>query len=394
MIGKLKLLSKENEILDIYSYEKLSIDKKSKNELREKLSNGCKLVCGCNDENIEMKISSDFKIYPAHHKDSSIHSIYCPRSKNYSEFKSNYVTGWKQEEDSEQVNVKIKFSLNPQKKNDEKYICDTDPLRKYNYNKEIDGKITLLSLMTHLNLKAWNRIISRDNKIPNDKYEFLNQIYGSSQFINIIRTNKTLQELTFKYSRDKDMKSSESRFVYGYIVNIENDMYNENQKIIHLVSSEKGKPFKFKIKKELLESSKKYLKIKNSNHTAIAGFVSKKYNSFEFFNLAMININDRGLFSESSYEINFYNLLCDNNIPFKKPNERLLEYGGCIPDGIIEMNNKIIFIEIFGFNSDDYNLKKERKIKIIEELKDTHKLLQWDTEEAMPTIEEVLEVIK
>ena len=58
------------------------------------------------------------------------------------------------------------------------------------------------------------------------------------------------------------------------------------------------------------------------------------------------------------------------------------------------MNNKIIFIEIFGFNSDDYNLKKERKIKIIEELKDTHKLLQWDTEEAMPTIEEVLEVIK
>ena len=394
MIGKLKLLSKENKILDIYSYENLSTNKDLKNKLREKLSNGCKLVCCCNNENIEMKISSDFKIYPAHHKDSSIHSIYCPRSKNYSEFKSKYVTGWKQEEDSEQVNVKIKFSLKPPSKNDEKYMCDTDPLRKYNYNKEVDGKITLLSLMTHLNLKAWNKIISRDNKVPIDKYEFLNQIYGSSQFINIIGTNKTLQELMFKYKRDKNMKSSESRFVYGYIDKLEGYEDDENYKIIHIKLSQIGNPFKFKISKELLENSKKYPKIKNSNHIAVAGFVSRKYNSFEFFNFAMININERGLFSESSHEIKFYNLLCNNNIPFKKPNERLLEYGECIPDGIIEMNNKIIFIEIFGFNSDDYNLKKERKIKIMEELKDTHSLLQWDTQNAMPSIEEILEKIK
>lgn len=394
MIGKLKLLSKENKILDIYSYEKLSIDKKFKNELREKLSNGCKLVCCCNDENIEMKISSDFKIYPAHHKDSSIHSIYCPRSKNYSEFKSKYVTGWKQEEDSEQVNVKIKFSLKPPKKNDEKYICDTDPLRKYTYNKEIDGKITLLSLMTHLNLKAWNRIISRDNKVPNDKDEFLNQIYGSSQFVNIIGTNKTLQELMFKYKRDKNMKSSESRFVYGYIDKLEDDEDDDNYKIIHIKSSKNGNPFKFKISKELLENSKKYLKETNFEKVAVAGFVSKKYSNFEFFNLEMININERGLFSESSHEIEFYNLLCDNNIPFKKPNERLLEYGGYIPDGIIESNNKIIFIEIFGFNSDDYKIKKERKIEIIEELKDTHSLLQWDTKDDIPSIEEILEKIK
>ena len=56
MIGKIKLLSKENQVLKIYTYEELMMNRDLKNTLREKLLNGNKLYCCCNNNLIEMKM--------------------------------------------------------------------------------------------------------------------------------------------------------------------------------------------------------------------------------------------------------------------------------------------------------------------------------------------------
>ena len=149
----------------------------------------------------------------------------------------------------------------------------------------------------------------------------------------------------------------------------------------------------------LLSSIFKYLGIRLPSFGAsssLAGFISNKRIGFTFFNIAMININNTGLYSESSYEIEFYNHLCYNNISFTKPYQRLLEYDNHIPDGIINGKYKTIFIEVFGFNSDDYLKTRDEKIEIINrKLKDTHNLLKWDAykKDDMPSIEYIKDLI-
>lgn len=111
--------------------------------------------------------------------------------------------------------------------------------------------------------------------------------------------------------------------------------------------------------------------------------------------MALFNINKYGLFSESSYEIAFYDMLCDNKILFFKPYNRIKEYGGYIPDGIIEVENKKVFLEVFGMNTEDYHAKTKEKIEIMDSLNETHKLIKWEANkgEKMPTIQEILLVI-
>lgn len=394
-IGKIKLINtKTNELVRAYSYDKLSGSVDGKKYLKNLLNTGnFKLVCGCSDKDIEYKISNNFRLCPC--KQNEVHYRTCPKSKEYLNFKSKYNSGWKKEEESEDILVTLGFSLNPNKK--EPLQNNLDPLNKnkiYDINTVNQGKITILSLITHLNLKAWETSIKRDESIPSDKLTFLKQIYGTANSVKIKGINKNLNELYFNFKRDKNMSSNEFRFVYGYLDKVEQDLYKADYRQLKIKDSF-GRTFSYKISLEKLENAYEFPKQKSEDKIAVGGFICRKGKSFEFFNIALMNVNEYGLFSESSHEIDFYNLLCDNNILFYKPYEHLLEYNGCIPDGIIETGNKTIFIEVFGFNTKDYLENREEKIKLIENLKETHLMLKWDAfnNSPMPTISEINNII-
>ena len=403
MIGRLYLKDKTDKIVGSYTYDTLYTNDNLKSYLRYKIKDGWKLICGCRkDVDLEIRISVDGKIYKAENNTSDLHHELCPKSEVYENSKKEKKnkSGWDENEDNGEVNVTLDFSLYPY---DESYRENNNnnnnskAPKSYNHNSNINqSSISLLSLTAHLNLMAWNRVISRDNKIPDDRYMLLKQVYGSSKAININKKDKSLQDLIFNYSRDKNIKSSEARFIYGYLKDLYSYDMNGDYYIISLYTYDSKRAFDFKVKKTIFDNAKTYLKVGNKNKIAVAGFISKRRNGFTFFNLAMINVNDKGLYSESSYEIEFYDYLCNNNILFTKPYYRLLEYENHIPDGIINGKYKNIFIEVFGFNSEDYLKTRSEKIDIINnQLKDTHLLLKWDAykKEDIPGIDYIKDLI-
>ena len=92
------------------------------------------------------------------------------------------------------------------------------------------------------------------------------------------------------------------------------------------------------------------------------------------YSLRFLLVNDYGLFSESNYEVQMYNAICEimnqnrykeKGVFFYKP----FEYGygaygdKYLEDGIIEFEetNKKIVIEVYGRNDEDYLERKDIK---------------------------------
>ena len=396
LIGKVKLINnKTNECERVYSYDYLNENKNCRMELKNLLDEGTyKLLCGCN--NHELKININYVIYLAKQNTKNLHHSYCPKSEIYETWVKKYNTGWKEEEGSDEIEVKLNFSLSSSNKRN--FIPDYNPLRKrvYNNSDEFDGKISLLSLATHLNLITWKRVLKRDNQLIVNKSDYLGYIYGTAKNIKIVGKNQILQDIMFDFKRDKNLSSKDVRFIYGYIENVELNLRDNNEYILDIIYRKgQSKPFKFCINKENFIDMWTNLNYKNLKYIAVVGIVSKQYGIFKIIDFAMFNINTNGLYSESSYEIRYYNLLCKHNIPFYKPYKRMIEYEGHIPDGIIELDNKTIFMEIFGINKPEYLKSRMEKLEIIKKLKDTHILIKWDAflGENMPTINEILEAI-
>lgn len=76
MIGYFKIIDrKTKEVLDYRRYSAMTdIQKKT---LRE--NPDITLLCACNDKDLEIRISSDLKIYPAEHLVGHFHEARCPR---------------------------------------------------------------------------------------------------------------------------------------------------------------------------------------------------------------------------------------------------------------------------------------------------------------------------
>lgn len=84
-------------------------------------------------------------------------------------------------------------------------------------------------------------------------------------------------------------------------------------------------------------------------------------------------------------------MLSDNKKIFFKPNRPLDGYENYIPDAVLLDHHitKDVFIEIFGFNSNEYREERENKINLVKKLEESHHLIYWDAldGEPMPTIE-------
>lgn len=107
--------------------------------------------------------------------------------------------------------------------------------------------------------------------------------------------------------------------------------------------------------------------------------------------LRFLLVNDYGLFSESNYEVQMYNAICEimnknkvkeKGVFFYKP----FEYGYGVyedkyfEDGIIEFEgtNRKIIIEVYGRNDEDYLKRKAIKSKILSLKENIYIYIPWE----------------
>lgn len=423
MIGCFKIFNKDGEFVKNIHHDNISRDIKKEILEREQY-----LVCACNSkEDLIYTISSNYRLYPKKQEQYHKHHINCIKHKTAAEIEEErnrvkYVSGREETEEGEII-INPCFRLTKPTKG-EKTITDIDGT-KGTYVKgssdNIQGKVALRKLHEDINLATWNNKINKGTIIEN-KEEFARMVYGQtenykfknpsskSKSRNKITNNKDiiLKDIYFNFNKpfDKDIS-----VVYGNLVKIEE--YGESKYKIYL-SGAYNKHCFFNIDKQLYNRIFNSLKVKETSSISVLAVVCKdtytskvsnkqvSYNSI--IELSMININDNGLFSESSHEIAFYNHLCKNDVKFTKPFLPIREYENMICDGIIKPEDeegKVVFIEIFGIVDSTgqlgYNEQKEKKRNLFKgKLINTHKLLEWDVAngQPMPTIEEITDLLE
>ena len=83
-----------------------------------------------------------------------------------------------------------------------------------------------------------------------------------------------------------------------------------------------------------------------------------------------------GLYGESSYERNLFNILSEQNRLFYKPYKEIDEYG-YTPDIIFLDTKKPTIGEIFGMDHEDYKILKDKKLERGKSLKN-YNFWYWD----------------
>lgn len=346
------------------------------------------LYCDCIDEQIELKVGKreeTYYLYNAKQGYRNKHDPKCPRYSNYIG-KTEYDTGWKQDEDAftatldsdifnmcEEEEPGVDAPPQPYTPRAKGYINPTTQ----------KGEVTLLGLVTKLNLIAWERC-SRIGKLPDSLEEFLKKVYGAMKKIKL--TNKrveSLQEINYGSIKTVDMKVKKTFiFVYMRLLTVENDQYNENRVVIYCRNS-------FGDEKKFYHDKTKFYEVYNNmrfeNLTRqivfVGGFVYKatdRSSILTFSSMCIFVTNKLGLYCESSYELETYNKLCDNNRLFYKPYTSLSEYGDLKPDIIFLDTEKPTIGEVFGFNSPEYLEERERKLQLAENLKESYGFWRWD----------------
>lgn len=425
MIGKLILINlKTNDVIKIYDYEQLSNDKEEKDKIRKTYSKEeYSLQCGCNLD-IHMWIKSDSRLYYKNIENGkSKHNEYCYGHFNYKELTRD--PGWKEDEDG--ISVTLDFSLTPKFKNDRNEANqNTYNDESYTINKKVCkfgeniGKLSASALGKKINLYTWQKIALKEQKPPNDILSMTRKVWGNSDFVKL-NNRVTLKDI-FYDGKYKNINTNESRFVYGELKDIKPHKYYFKDNLLE-VSIEIGIGFTCFINIDsslLLEqlislgilkntatlndfkvavSNDKVIKKILSKKLVVSGFIGKKRGFVQFYELGIFKVNKNGLFTESSYETKLYNTLCDADILFYKPYKKIPIYNMYCPDAIIVAPNKKkeIFIEVFGFQSDEYIKKKHIKEELFKnELKNSHVLISWDiceNKKSMPKIEEIKRII-
>lgn len=414
MIGKLYLVRvQDNKIIRSFEYDILNLDRKEKLRLKKEFLDSEKyyLRCGCNSK-IIMKIDVNGAIYPKNKGTNAIsHHKRCPKSSEY----YNYSKAYSIDEKTGNVTMSIGFSLNPNKqvKRDKKKtsIDPNKPVSLCKHN-ESANNFTVSALIKKINTYTWYTYSYRYNYFPTNLYDFKNKIiWSSSKYFNLNtsvdingKKTKKLYDMMFNPLDYKNLSENDVRFVYMYLDNIIEEKYF--YRITGLYSDNKN-PFKFVADKEMVLEALKDSGIKLENikkhNFILGGFVSRnKYNQFKFFQLALVMVNDFGLYSESSYEAIMYNRLTSNEIAFYKPMEPVTDYGNYIPDAILISKNKEkdVIVEVFGYTTPEYINNKNKKIEWFNsKMKDKYELIVWNAHknEAPPEpdiIKNILDNIK
>lgn len=383
MLGKVHIYNNQtNKIVKTIDKDELLHDDDLKSNLRKNyLNKEClELVCGCNKD-IKFNIDSSNRMYHKKRSDVLKHNSYCFKHPDYD--KKTKINGWEERHNYIYVNIKRQDKLMN--------------------NKE---QVSLYDFVKLFNLYSWNTYVYKYKHTPNNKYDFLNRLFGISNKIKIMNLNNTsLNNLYFDISNYKELKKEDIRFTYMYLNKIEIDKEND---VVYLTGEyAKGKEFSFTVNRYLF--SQKYMKLKNkeiNGKLVFAGFVFNNGYRIMFKDIEFIRVDFKGLFCKDKYEVTLFNSINKNKIPLVKPYKPMLIYNGYIPSGIILNSNNYIFLEIFSENTKESLAMRNKKIKKIEEINkylnsknmlsksdfnSKYYLIKWDvyTNEYPPTYQEI-----
>lgn len=364
------------------------------------------LCCDCNDEQIELKVGKREDTYYIHNAKQGYrdkHNPKCPRHSYYSG-NSEYDTGWKQDEDNFTATLDSDI-FNTGREEEPGVEAPPRPYapraKGYVNPTTQKGEVTLLGLVTKLNLIAWERC-SRNGNLPDSLEEFLRKVFGTMKKIKL--TNKrveSLQEINHGTIKTADIKVKKTFvFVYMRLLKVENDPYNESRVLIYCRNSF-GDDKKFYYDKAKFHEVYDNVRFEDLTKQIVfvGGFVYKatdKSSILTFSSMCMFVVNKLGLYCESSYELETYNKLCENKRLFYKPYSSMPEYGDLKPDIIFLDTNKPTIGEVFGFNSPEYLTDRERKLQLAEDLKESYGFWKWDafnneTIPEFPSVDKIIE---
>lgn len=370
-------------VIKVYSYA--TITDKEKKKLRE--NNNILMFCCCGKEDIEQKISLDLKIYNAVNR--AVHDIDCYKHHDYQPI--DYKSGWGEEmQDGKIVYTANLVGLIPENKKETIPVDDrigtTSNMGNNASIQKVEGKVTIRGFCTRLNLLTWKKYRYFQAKEKVSIEEFGKKIFAMSGQIQISSKKKFLGDLWFKKSKVKTLNpKKDSLFIYMKYIDYEEKEYGVKVQCVDNF----GKKHFFFAEKDVLDDKLTNERVVNGT-MIISGFVHRKKLNSEVLYLgefSLFKVNKYGLFSESSHEIEVYEEMTNKDIPFYKPFEGLLEFNDYKADFIIDSTKKIVG-EVFGVNTEQYLIDREKKIQLMNNLKDTYDFWYWDayTGELMPRI--------
>ncbi|MBU5239890.1 DUF1173 family protein [Bacillus velezensis] len=385
--GKSKTYSYET-VLEEFSEEKRKAFLSELYQLYNQ--NKVSLECKCNHlEQVRMQINHRkgysgkelyyFSTFPG---DKEKHTPYC----NFygDSYSSLYNQNWITKEG--ELSVKFKntdFVLNKQKRNRK-----SGNNRRKSEKKMIQDKIGMFGFLTHWITETWNGVnkyrFEQDIPFPT-KIDFYKALVSKSKKIKIGR-GLSLHNVLYRmgslnrsYYIERDHKNC--MFVILSYIDHEEIEDGFDGYLVHLDSIEDKEIKKFVCSKERWD-----IVVENQNlnpHCWVGGWVKNTGENTppEFIDIAIVPSNSHGLWSESSYEIKFYDLLCQEKRFFQKPysTKNYPEWNGMKPDAILLDTSPKTIIEVFGrsLSDEDYHARRDEKIKHFSKL-ENYNFWYWD----------------
>jgi hypothetical protein len=352
-------------------------DESDRQKLRDKMDNII-IQCCCRNK-VEMKISSKFYFYSV--RKAVKHHEHCTKFSNYQSI-SIYDKGWKSDDEGNHV-VRL-VSLLPQKEKEAGEMGEKRS-RVYTNTSITNGRVEIFGLISKINMMTWERMACSYRKTPNSLEDFGKSLYHTLRSIRPTGMNKTLLEMEYKKSNEKDMKEQKDvAFIYMYVEELEQ---REGYCLLR-VRDRFGSTFRFYVNEE--EYKQELQKERgHSDMLVVGGFIYKHSKGAKILTLgkfALIPISKHGLFVESSYEKQVYELLTEAKRVFYKPYLELEEYGGKKPDLILLDGTKKVIGEIFGMNSREYLWNRHEKMVIANQIKYLYDFWKWDAYKGEPLI--------
>ena len=390
-MAQFRIKTSKNEVLcpsEMEKHEKKSLFDKCKDE---KL----KLFCNCNGA-CEYKVrNGNWAIYPCSQGKQAEHEDWCPKSKVYLD-KRDYNAGFLIDDETGEVRVHLSEPLMHREQNDDE-PNENGPNENVprnhdggdrRYPQHQQGEITISAMVKKMNMLTFKHVAfykgNNETVYPKTNV-MIKKMFWAEKRTRIGTKKKSIADL--------DRLKDGLEFVYKELAEI--PTYKADDRITRLVIKEEkdGKALTVPVyTQELIRALEEYENtyatddLSNRN-IILAGFRDK----YAMYSLRFLLININRLLSESNYEVQMYNAICEimnqnrykeKGVFFYKP----FEYGygaygdKYLEDGIIEFEetNKKIVIEVYGRNDEDYLERKDIKSQMLSGKDNIYIYIPWE----------------
>lgn len=370
------------------------MDKKEKNILFDRCKDEkLKLFCNCNGV-CEYKVrNGNWAIYPCNQGKQADHEDWCPKSKVYLD-RRDYNAGFLIDDETGEVRVHLSESLMHWEQNDDEpnengqneNIQQNYDEGGRRYPRHQQGEITISAMIKKMNMLTFKHVAFYKDIEGYPRTDIMiKKMFWAEKRTRIGAKRKCIADL----SRLKDGLE----FVYKELEEIPQYGVGDRITRLKIKNGEAGKELSVPVyTQELIRALEEYENTYATNDLSnrniiLAGFRDK----YAMYSLRFLLVNDYGLFSESNYEVEMYNAICEimnqnrfkeKGVSFYKP----FEYGygaygdKYLEDGIIEFEgtNRKIIIEVYGRNDENYLERKYIKSQMLSREDNIYIYIPWE----------------